>query len=381
MIVYSYICHVMLEVRVPWLNALHNFFFCFRFISTSYFSQHQSHSQLNYNMGLSSILLRIEKKGRVEFSAPVSTPITTNAKSNGAKIVTQRSASHRPVDPVVARLKEKRRLEREEKERVERERKGLKPFQKKTGTGSTTATSAPRTQQKQRTSRPQSQSQAQAQSQQRSLPLPPPKKQLNYAELMKKASAINKDKLSINLLNKNKSPEAQSQKETTKSQSKTSTRPLSKTSTNKPAHKPNHAVRASPQHPPPPPKPVVRTPLPMRQQSNKIKERLEQKKKSKPASNYDDDDDDDDLDSFVEDDEEEEDYDDTHRSEIWAMFNRGKKRSYYADDYDSDDMEATGAEIFDEEFQSRLDAEREDRREMEEEKKLQALKRKRLGRR
>ena len=51
---------------------------------------------------------------------------------------------------------------------------------------------------------------------------------------------------------------------------------------------------------------------------------------------------------------------------------------YYGDDYDSDDMEATGAEIFDEEYQSRLDAEREDRREMEEE--IASIETKRLNR-
>lgn len=318
-------------------------------------------------MGLSSILLRIEKKGKIELVKPV-TPSTNNGKPHATKYEPQRPTSNRPIDPVVARLKEKRRLEREEKERAERERKGLKPVQKKSTTNkSTTGRTAPR-QKQQVTSQKNRAPTSQA--------LPPrsaPKKQLNYAELMKKASAINTEKLSINLLNKSKSPEAEQQR-------KSASPVPSKPTAHKPTAKPVKPVKRPTQVPAPrPPKPVVRTPLPTRQPSNKIKERLEQKKMAKSVHERDDYDDDDDLDSFVEDDEEEDDYDDNHRSEIWAMFNRGKKRSYYADDYDSDDMEATGAEIFDEEFQSRLDAEREDRKEMEQEKRLQALKKKRLG--
>ena len=320
-------------------------------------------------MGLSSILLRIEKKGKVELAKPV-TPSTNNGKPSATKTEHRRPTPNRPIDPVVARLKEKRRLEREEKERAERERKGLKPVQKKsTANKSTTGRTAPR--QKQQVTSQQNR----APSSQALPPRPAPKKQLNYAELMKKASAINTEKLSINLLNKSKSPEAEQQR---KSASPVPPKPT--------PHKPTGTsvkpVKKQTSVPAPrPPKLVVRTPLPTRQPSNKIKERLEQKKMAKSVHERDDYDDDDDLDSFVEDDEEEEDdYNDNHRSEIWAMFNRGKKRSYYADDYDSDDMEATGAEIFDEEFQSRLDAEMEDRKEMEREKRLQALKKKRLGR-
>ncbi|RCK64454.1 hypothetical protein Cantr_00451 [Candida viswanathii] len=314
-------------------------------------------------MGLSSILQRIEKKGKVEAAPPTTkeTPRTSVTRNEP-----RRAPSDRPVDPVVARLKEKRRLEREEKERLEMERKGLKPVQKKGPTNkSATAKAAPRQRQLSSKSSPAA----------RLLLLPPPqpqppKKQLNYAELMKKASSINKDKLSINLLNKSKSPEAE-QKKTPPPAPRTvgSHKPV------KPVARP--VPKPAAPSPKPKPKPAVRAPLPTRQPSTKIKERLEKKRQVAQEEEYDDDDD---LDSFVEDDEEEDDYDDTHRKEIWAMFNRGKKRTYYADDYDSDNMEATGAEIFDEEFQSRLDAEREDRREMEEEKRLQALKRKRLNR-
>ena len=87
-----------------------------------------------------------------------------------------------------------------------------------------------------------------------------------------------------------------------------------------------------------------------------------------------------DLDSFIASDEEEEqaepDYD---RDEIWAMFNRGKSRAYYDkfNDDDSDDMEATGAEIFEEEQRSKRRAALEDKKEMEEEQRRAELKRRR----
>lgn len=89
------------------------------------------------------------------------------------------------------------------------------------------------------------------------------------------------------------------------------------------------------------------------------------------------DDEDSDMSSFLasEDEEQSQDYD---RDEIWAMFNRGKKRSHFdRDDYDSDDMEATGAEIWEEETQSKRTAEMEDRRELAEEQRLREIKRKR----
>ena len=75
-------------------------------------------------------------------------------------------------------------------------------------------------------------------------------------------------------------------------------------------------------------------------------------------------------DGFIVDDEEEEGYEDDaeyhrkvrkekerrmesqgyNREEIWEIFNRGKKRNYYDRDvYDSDDMEATGTEILEDE--------------------------------
>lgn len=54
------------------------------------------------------------------------------------------------------------------------------------------------------------------------------------------------------------------------------------------------------------------------------------------------------------------------RDEIWAMFNRGKRRSDYAfDDYEDDNMEANEMEILEEEEQARKMARLEDKREEE----------------
>ena len=53
------------------------------------------------------------------------------------------------------------------------------------------------------------------------------------------------------------------------------------------------------------------------------------------------------------------------KDEIWEIFNRGKKRSYYDryDDYDSDDMEATGTEILEDEERTLKQAKLDDLRE------------------
>lgn len=78
------------------------------------------------------------------------------------------------------------------------------------------------------------------------------------------------------------------------------------------------------------------------------------------------------MDDFIEDDEDEgyhskskhsngPGYD---RDEIWAMFNRGKKRSEYDyDELEDDDMEANEMEILEEEEMARKMARLEDKRE------------------
>lgn len=100
-----------------------------------------------------------------------------------------------------------------------------------------------------------------------------------------------------------------------------------------------------------------------------IRKRLEAKKASKvqvpPQDEYESD-----MDDFIEDDEEDRTaverdpgYD---RDEIWALFNKGKRRSDYAfDDEDEDDMEANEGEIIEEEERARKMARLEDKREEE----------------
>ncbi|CAI4060654.1 hypothetical protein SKDZ_05G2410 [Saccharomyces kudriavzevii ZP591] len=107
-------------------------------------------------------------------------------------------------------------------------------------------------------------------------------------------------------------------------------------------------------------------------QPNKaLKEKLESRKqKSRYQDGYYEEDND--MDDFIEDDEDESyrrrskhgsepGYD---RDEIWAMFNRGKKRSEYDyDDLEDDDMEANEMEILEEEEVARKMARLEDKRE------------------
>lgn len=148
--------------------------------------------------------------------------------------------------------------------------------------------------------------------------------------------------------------------------------------------------------------PQQRAPLPIRKPSSQLQARLQKSGRSianhrgnhkesdrrakrhngfNNSDNDDDDDDegddDDDLDSFIASDEEVDDVGaDYDREEIWSMFNRGRKRVYYnGGDSDSDDMEATGAEILAEEARSKRDALEEDKREQAEEERLAALKR------
>ncbi|KAG7661250.1 uncharacterized protein J8A68_005246 [[Candida] subhashii] len=337
-------------------------------------------------MGLSTILSQINKKGKVQ-PKPVAAGETVS-KYDG--ISGQRQASNRvdrPVDPVVARLKEKRRLEKEKAEQEARLKKGLPPKAPKSS--SKTAKNI----QKQGEREPRTSRKSTPVSSAPSIPPPPsqslkPKKKMNFSELIKKASKIDQDKLSITFPSKNKSPEASGLKPHNPNKTNTT---ATKRDIKKPSPAPPKKVdsRPSPQQEV---KQNIRAPLPVRQPSAKIQEKLKEKKeqhrkhKSREVHEVEDDDDDE-LSSFIASDEEEEIYEgdggDYDRDEIWAIFNRGKKRSHYDRyDYDSaDDMEATGAEILEEEYRSRRNAELEDRRELEEEKRLASLKRARLSKR
>lgn len=336
-------------------------------------------------MGLSTILLQINKKGRIQ---PKPTQQTTD-DSPRSSLTGQRQASdraERPVDPVVARLKEKRRLEKEKAEQEARMKKGLPPKQPKPTSKSTKTKkpgqSAPTSRKPTpATSSPVPTSQS---------ALSKPKKKMNFNELMKKASKIDQDKLSIKFPAKNKSPEATGLKP--HNPNKINRTPPQTTDVKKsliPLRKP--VVASAPARAPVKEKEQkVRTPLPVRKPSAKIQEKLNEKKKKQQQNprgysrNSDRYEDDDELSSFIaSSDEEEEAYEeaDYDRDEIWAIFNRGKKRSHYDSyDYDSaDDMEATGAEILEEEYRSKRTAELEDLRELEQEKRLASLKRARLS--
>ena len=219
-----------------------------------------------------------------------------------------------------------------------------------------------------------------------------PGRKLKYNELMKKASKIDKDKLQISTLKKSKSPNSQQMEQ--RNQNLLSRMNPTHTSlgerTRKVPNKENSAaLRRTNQD-------LEKQKLPTRQPSQKLQQKLKELRKSQSPlekttgrtvnnSYYEEEEEEeDDSDSFIASDEEEEirgketdpGYD---RDEIWALFNRGKKRSYFEKndlDYDSaDDMEATGSEVLREEMRSKKNAELEDLKELEEEKRLAALKR------
>ncbi|CCE82836.1 Piso0_002586 [Millerozyma farinosa CBS 7064] len=228
-------------------------------------------------------------------------------------------------------------------------------------------------------------------------------KRSKFSDLMKKASQVDKSKLSVSIKSKSKSPETTASvkgKKSAVSEKAAARTPVPNDSVR--SRKDQSKTKAAPALKPQ--KAQSSAPLPMRGPSSNLKERLKQAGKLKSSNKsssvngrqgsrykeeYDDDDEDEDdsnLNDFVVSDDEEvgesnpPEYD---RDEIWALFNRGRKRSYYDRyaDYDSDDMEATGAEIFEEERKSRMTAQLEDQRELEEEQRLADLKRMRKNKR
>ncbi|EAZ63236.2 hypothetical protein PICST_34006 [Scheffersomyces stipitis CBS 6054] len=380
-------------------------------------------------MSLSTILQHVKKKGQPppRNVGTKSGPITASSLSSASPSASSTVKGHasfkngdrKEVDPVVAMLKEKRRLEREKKEQEMRAKKGLpakKPAKErapKSGKSATSIKSAnglahsTNSSRSLHTGRSSNLARSSAypadSSEQKST------KKLSFNDLMKRASKIDQSKLSITLRNKSKSPEtatgsgaSSSTVRPVKSKSvtpKLSANPASRVPTRVPdSIKPDISASSAP----------VRTPLPVRGPSSMLEAKLKDKPTSRdrdrnrngrhtsrPSSHQYADEyeyDDSDLDSFIasEDDEEERDRYSRHdgqdydRDEIWAIFNRGKKRNYYNrfdDDSDVDDMEATGADILEEEQASRRRAELEDRRELEEEKRLAALKRARKSKR
>ncbi|CEP21423.1 unnamed protein product [Cyberlindnera jadinii] len=142
-------------------------------------------------------------------------------------------------------------------------------------------------------------------------------------------------------------------------------------------------------------------PKPLARPSKKLQEKLDAKRRARGEyqsstrynNDYEDEGEDDYMsdDFIVDDDEDDEPREDRRRrgsshdpgydrDEIWQMF--GKNRRKYTD-YDDDlsDMEATGEDIFDEEFRSEKRARMEEKAESERERRRIEEKRRRLGRR
>lgn len=334
-------------------------------------------------MSLASILQRVQNKGKL----PVKSG-DENPKEHPQKPSSSRPSPPKPkqVDPVVAQLKEKRRLENELKLQQAREKKGLPPLKRQTAKLSTAKLSTARAPSKPRAHGTKPGAQPTPRQPHKPAGSAPraasvPAKKLKFTELMKRASKIDQSQLSINIRPKTASPEVSSKPKP--GVKPTISKKPGKMAPLKASLEP--ANRTTPQT-------KARAPIPIRKPSSVLEQKLKSKsgptKQSSSRYQYDNDEygDDEELDGFVVSDEEEQnqyeeaDYD---RDEIWAMFNKGRKRSYYDryDDYDSDDMEATGAEILDEEFRSRRTAELEDKREALEEQRLAAAKRARKNRR
>lgn len=304
-------------------------------------------------MSLSNILQHVKNKGKL----PQNKQQTELGTKQAENSVLRPSHQAREIDPVVLKLKAARKAEKEKKEKEKREAKGLPPKKQPV-----------RSQQKsvpkkapQKTPPPPAVQRVKA-----------PAKKMNFSQLMMKASKVDTSKLSVNYKAKTKSPDPP-KRPLTRGTPETGPKQRGRES----GQDRNRGVpQSAAKHVSVKPKPAMRAPLPVRKPSGVLEEKL----KSRRGQNEDEyDDDDDDMDSFLASDEEEHRAGDFDRDEIWAMFNKGKKRSYYDtyDDYDSDDMEATGAEIFDEEQRSKRSALEEDKREMREEQRLAELKRRR----
>lgn len=344
-------------------------------------------------MGVSDLLQRINNKGKVQAAAPpkATPPPGGNKPPIRPPLV---GAGLRPVDPVVAALKEKRRLEKEKKEAELRAKKGLPP-----------KTSKPKSQTAKREPgaprAPPKKPLARLSRGATNLPPPPPpppprppRQKRLFNELMQKAKAIDPKTLLVEYKPRSNTTPEPTTRPLKPQQLKPSERFAAKEAAlrqrqgPRPPSGPVPSVsRVAGKKPPAsgqiaPPKPMARGP------SKAIQERLQQRKQHYGRNAGDEDEyyleEEEEDDGFIVDDEEvEQGYDDQggdyDRDEIWALFNRGRKRSHYTcyDDYDLDDMEATGAEVLEEEHYSRRNAVLEDQREAEEEARRAEEKRRR----
>lgn len=351
-------------------------------------------------MSFSNILQRIQKKGQVTLS--LASPPPTAAKQ-AAQIPQSRpttpSSGTRVTDPVVAQLKAARKAEQLRKEQEAREKKGLPPKaasgQKPRAKRSVPATSSGGVRSNGSKQNPSSKSAQKAPSRSTTTPAftpaPEKKPKVSFTELMKKASGIDQLKLSIAIKQKPKVAGPVS-KDKARMPSKglapgrrdasTANRPSKQSGqagTSREGRSATSSLSDRRKSPPDRATLQTRAPLPTRQPSSLLEEKLKSKR-GRPSRDRlapdDGDDDESDLDSFIASDEDEhQEVGDYDRDEIWSIFNRGKKRQHYEYDEDSDDMEATGAEIWEEENRSKRTAMIEDRREMEEEARLAAMKR------
>lgn len=308
-------------------------------------------------MSLANILQSIQRKGQLNKPSPVPAEKRIETSNNGRP----QTQSDRPVDPVVARLKAARKAEKEQKERELRAKKGLAAKKEL----KPRATSQAVKQQKQT----QKQTQKQRPDTRSSLPQKEKKPKMSFTQLMKKASSIDQSKMGISITAKTperlQSPKNPSKRPETGPRTSINDLRIDRGGrrgvAGKTVRKPQNAQSTQEK---------TRAPIPMRKPSAK----LELKLKSRTQENEESDDD---LSSFIASDEEQVPNSKYDRDEIWQMFNR-KKRSYYERyDDDSDDMEATGAEIWEEEMRSKRNALDEDRREMEEEQRRAEAKLKR----
>lgn len=327
-------------------------------------------------MSVSEYLQRLQKRGQAPQLSLAQSP---NTKATPSVSDTPKPLPNRQVDPVVAKLKALRKAENEKRQAAQISKKLATPGQLKS------VSKSPKPAGLAVSRKPSGVRTAKAIHSSQPAHNPPGEKKpkMSFSDLMKKASSIDQSKLLISILPKTKT-------EASEPASKAAARtkiPL----TGKMKIPTSQLLKPKQQ---PPPRPIrTSAPLPTRQPSAALQSKLStlkpnrQNKPRRPefrngnqsgANDVDEEQEyseDDDMDSFIEEDGED------HRSragydreEIWAMFSRGRKRTHAHDDYDSDDMEATGAEIFEEEMASKKRALMEDKREMEEERRLAMLK-------
>lgn len=330
-------------------------------------------------MGVTSLLERINNKGKVAASASSQPPRPTARKAPPKPVPSP--ASSRPVDPVVAALKEKRRLENKQKEDQLRAKKGLPPRQERRAAPQKQTRERERGEPSKRTPKSRVHTKQSSSAPPPPPPLRRPREKLSFDQLMKKAKLVDAKTLLVNYKPKSDSDPVSNKPARMKPLERYAAKEAAMMRPPPTRPPPSSRVRVAGKKPPskkPPSlaiqKPVIRAP------NKALQERLQQRKRQQYEEDSEDEDDDD---GFVVDDDEGGYNDhggDFDRDEIWALFNRGKKRTYAYDDYDLDDMEATGAEVLAEESRSRRSAMMEDQREAEDEFRRAEAKRKRLGR-